>query len=212
MPEPTHSLADSVYQSLRQAIKSGRYKGGARVRERDLALELGVSRTPVREALLRLVSRGLLASAPGGLVVRELTRREVLELYASREVIEGGAAGFAAQYASPSEIANLQHLAGAFATSGQDLIQIMNANRAFHTAIYESAHNEYLVRLNNELGDSLALLRSTTFEVPGRFASAIGEHAAIVDAIVRRNSAEADHSARVHIRKSTEARLQIIEG
>ncbi|HTN63537.1 MAG TPA: GntR family transcriptional regulator [Devosia sp.] len=211
MTEQTTSRANAVYETLRGAIKDGRYAGGARLRERDIAAELGVSRTPVREALLRLVSRGLLDAAPGGLVVRDLSRRQILELYASREVLEGGVAGFAAQHASESEVANLRRLAAAFAATGGSLAGVVRANRSFHTALYEAAHNSYLVQLIGDLNDSLALLRISTFEIEGRFASAIVEHEAIVDAVARHDAAAADSSARLHIRKSTEARLQLIE-
>ena len=88
----TRSRADLVYDALRDAIWEGRFARSARVREEEVARSLGVSRTPVREALQRLQQRGLLVNRLGrGLVVAELGKREVIELYAMREILEGSA-------------------------------------------------------------------------------------------------------------------------
>ena len=89
----TRSRADFVYDSLRDAISDGRIAGGERVREEEVARNLGVSRTPVREALQRLQQRGLLEIGAGrGLVVAQLSQQQVIELYAMRQILEGSAA------------------------------------------------------------------------------------------------------------------------
>src|SRR5882724_6928753 len=107
----TRSRAEFVYESLRYAIWDGRIKKGERVREEEIARHLGVSRTPVREALQRLQQRGLLVVGGGrGLVVAELSQHQVIELYAMRQVLEGSAARFAAQRASEPEVAILYRL------------------------------------------------------------------------------------------------------
>jgi DNA-binding GntR family transcriptional regulator len=204
------SRAQSVYETLRRDIKAGIYARGSRLREEDVAETLGVSRTPVREALSRLVSRGLLEQAANGLIVRELTRTQVLELYSTREVLEGGVAGFAAQHASPFEIANLERLVKLFASAGPDMERLTAANREFHNALYQACHNEYIMRLLDELNDSLALLPVSTFEIEGRYESAIKEHKQIVAAIKARNPAKAEEAARHHIQVSITARLQLM--
>src|SRR5215470_2422704 len=107
----TRSRADFVYENLRDAISDGRIAGGERVREEEVARNLGVSRTPVREALQRLQQRGLLVVGAGrGLIVAELTHLQVVELYGMREILEGSAARFAAQHASDTEIEMLHRL------------------------------------------------------------------------------------------------------
>src|SRR3954466_7612889 len=107
----TRSRADFVYESLRDAISDGRIAGGERVREEEVARNLGVSRTPVREALQRLQQRGILILGPGrGLVVAQLSHEQVVELYAMREILEGSAARFAAMHATADEIATLYQL------------------------------------------------------------------------------------------------------
>src|SRR5215468_11463780 len=107
----TGSRADFVFETLRDAIWDGRIARGVRIREEEIARNLGVSRTPVREALQRLQQRGLLVVGAGrGLVVNELRRDQVIELYAMREILEGSSARFAAQHATEDEIAMLHRL------------------------------------------------------------------------------------------------------
>ncbi len=204
------SRANWVFESLRNGIQEGRYARGERIREEEVARALGVSRTPVREALSRLQARGLLEMAPGGLVVATLTRPQTIELYAMREILEGSAARFAAQHASPSEIANLHRLAQAFARSAGDPDKLARYNREFHGAIYEAAHNRYLMRTLDEIHDAMALLPSTTFTVAGRTEKAVEEHGRILAAIEARNPDEAEREARQHIEKAQDARLSMM--
>lgn len=183
---------------------------GDRIREEEIAGSLGVSRTPVREALTRLLSKGLLDMVPGGLAVASLTRPQILELYAMREILEGSAARFAAQHASPSEIAALGHLLWAFEQSLESSDKLAHINREFHRAIYEAAHNRYLMRTLSELQETLALLPSTTFAVEDRPEAAIKEHSRIVRAIEKRDPDLAEREARLHIQKAQEARLRLM--
>src|SRR4029079_17503775 len=151
----TRSRADFVYESLRDAISDGRIAGGERVREEEVARNLGVSRTPVRVALQRLQQRGILVHGPGrGLVVAQLGHEQVVELYAMREILEGSAARFAAQHATAGEIATLYQLQEELRTAeGDDMLHI-TLNRRFHQAIYEAAHNRYLMQTLESLLDS----------------------------------------------------------
>ena len=99
--EHNGSRADFVYHTLRNAIWEGRFAQGERIREEDIAGSLGVSRTPVREALQRLQRRGLLVVRPGrGFAVAELSNKQIFDLYATREILEGSAARHAAQHAT----------------------------------------------------------------------------------------------------------------
>jgi DNA-binding GntR family transcriptional regulator len=204
------SRGEFVYRALRDAIQDGQLKQGTRIREDVVARSLGVSRTPVREALLRLQTRGLLELAPGrGLVVVEISKPQLMELYAMREVLEGGAARFAAQHASESEIATLRHLLEEFRQAGDDPAKLAKINRSFHVAIYQAAHNRYLVTALNDLGDAMALLRDTTFSVQGRPKIALKEHRAIVTAIEQRQPDAAEAAARQHIQAAQRARISL---
>ena len=204
------SRAEVVFQALLGAIKKGQYSGGQRIREEEVARLLGVSRTPVREALSRLQSRGLLEIAPGGLVVTQLSRSQIIELYAMREILEGSAARFAAQHAAPSEVASLKHISRRFEREFGDPIRLARINRELHEGIYEAAHNRYLLRTLSELHDSLALLANPTFSFAGRAELAAEEHARIISAIEKRNADQAERLAREHIKMAQEVRLTMM--
>jgi DNA-binding GntR family transcriptional regulator len=195
----TGSRADFVFDTLRDAIWDGRIARGVRVREEEIARNLGVSRTPVREALQRLQQRGLLMVGAGrGLVVAELTHHQVLELYGMREILEGSAARFAAQHATETEVAILNRLQRDLRQVKTDPLAIVRLNRQFHQAIYHAAHNQYLVQALESLNDSLALLNHTTFRMPKRRESD-EEHRRIVLAIEKHDPDLAEQAARAHI-------------
>lgn len=205
------SRGEYVYQELRNAIQEGRYRQGERIREEDIAKSMGVSRTPVREALRRLQTRGLLEFAPGrGLGVAELSKQQVLELYALRELLEGAAARLAAQHATPTEVAYLRHMLSEFRQVGNNPKRLAQINQAFHRAICDAAHNRYMLQSLNDLGDALALLQDTTFSLKGRPQTADIEHTAIVDAIEKRDADAAEMAAREHIRQAQKMRMQML--
>lgn len=208
------SRADFVYSSLRAFIRDGRLRPGDRLRETEVADRLGVSRTPVREALRRLESEGLVAyAARRGLIVAELDQQQVTELYALRVILEGGAARLAAQHASEVEVRALRAIVARHAdVPPEDLATHVQLNRLFHQAIYQAARNRYLLVALNSLQDSLALLRETTYAAPGRPAAALQEHLEIADAIERRDAAAAEAAARHHIHMGERARLYLLFG
>jgi len=205
----TRSRGDFVYESLRDAIWDGRIAVGERVREEEIARDLGVSRTPVREALQRLHQRGLLVFGAGrGLTVASLSQHQVLQLYAMREILEGSAARFAAQHATAPEIAILWRLQKELCKADNDAMALVALNRRLHQAIYEAAHNQYLLQTLGVLHDSLALLHSTTFLVPSRRLESDEEHRQIVEAIEQHNADRAEEAAREHIRQAQRTRFE----
>jgi len=207
------SLGEGVHSQLKEAIREGRYSPGERIREAEVADWLNVSRTPVREAFRRLQSDGLIVLTPWrGAQVAELDRNQVVELYAMRRVLEGAAAGFAAQHATDAEIDFLIELLRQDEVAKGNPTARANLNRLFHETLYTAARNSYLLKASNALADSLALLRSTTYEVPGRPDTARQEHLLIVNAIKEGNSDKADLLARGHIEKATQARLALLFG
>ncbi|MDO9440127.1 MAG: GntR family transcriptional regulator [Beijerinckiaceae bacterium] len=200
-----------VYRRICAAMRSGALRPGDRLREEDVARQLGVSRTPVREALGRLLARGLVESSAGrGLVVRNLSTGEVIELYAMREIIEGAAASLAAQQASLPEIANLLDIAGEFRASLDDAQALARCNRRLHEAIYRAAKNRYFDSASRELQDAIALVGPTTYTLQDRPLSAAEEHDQIVKAISKRDATLAEHLARAHIREALRTRLKVL--
>lgn len=204
------SRGSRVYDALLERIRLGDLKPGTRVREEDIATLLGVSRTPVREALGRLQARGLVHQVQGGLAIVELSRSRIMELYAMRGILEGAAARFAAENASPGDLDLIRLAASRFIEDNSDADSLAATNMKFHSAIYSAAHNLYLTRMLDDLNDSLALLPQTTFVVEGRNVSAVAEHKAILTAIDARDADRAEEAARLHIRQALKVRLTLM--
>ncbi len=204
----TGSRADFVYQSLRNAIWEGHFAQGERIREEDVASLLGVSRTPVREGLQRLQARGLLIVRPGrGFAVAQLSNKQIYDLYAVREILEGSAARFAAQHATETEVAVLYQLQKQLSKEGHHLPTLVSLNRQFHQHIYEATHNQYLLETLDTLNDSMALLQNLTFLMPSRHGQSDIEHLRIVRAIEKRDPDSAEKAARQHIQQAHRYRL-----
>jgi len=205
------SLGKSAYDSLKELIASGDLLPGSRVREIELAERLGVSRTPIREALRRLEAEGLLTHAPhAGLVVAKLDHQAVIELYAMREVLEGTAARFAARHASEAEVQELRELVASEMEGSHEPMHLVRLNQALHGALYRAGHNRYLLRSLHALGNAMMLLGGTTLAIPSRSETAHEEHLAIVSAIEKRDADAAEEAAREHIRNAQRARLRLL--
>ena len=205
------SRADYVYQWLREQMRSGGFSPGDRLREVELAVRLGVSRTPIREAIRRLASDGLVEGAPSrGVMFIRLDKQQVREIYSLRAVLEGAAARLAAQHASEGEIALMRELIGSVEDVGNSPETHGRNNRILHQAICEAAHNRYLMQALTQLSDSLGLLPGTTFQIPGRPAEARKEHLAIVAAIEKRDADEAERLARLHIQLAGQVRFRMM--
>lgn len=206
---PHATRGQSAYRAILDAIRAGIYKPGDRLREEEVAQRIGVSRTPVREAMGRLQEKGLLESASGrGLAVAVLNMQQVFELYAIRQEMEGLVARFAAQHATEVEIDNLVRINNEFGAA-TDPRRAAEFNRVFHARLYDAARNRYLHMAVEELQETIALLPLTTFVAPGRIEVAHGEHVRIIEAIRNRDVAAAQEAGAEHIRKALSTRLSI---
>ena len=207
-PRPgDQQLGEFAYMRLRNDIRGGTLLPGSRLRETELADRLQVSRTPVREALKRLESEGLVVfSQPRGMTVTELSAGQVLELYAMREILEGAAARFAAEHASAFEIESLKHLVAQHSSIRTPEEAYQN-NRRIDESIASAAHNVYLLKALNVLQDAVSLLGPTTYTVPGRIKLGLNEIANVVKAIANRDPDEAESAARSAVRAAGAVRL-----
>lgn len=202
---------EHAYRHIRAAIQAGELKPGERLREVELAESIGLSRTPIREALARLESEGLVIhDASRGIMVAELDYSMVTELYYMREVLEGTAARLSAQHASEVEISILEDLCrqyeGAIKTG--DEAALASSNRRFHDTLYRCSHNRYLINMLTVLHDALSLLGSTTLRSPERAAQTLSEHEAVVAAVQKRDPEAAELALRAHIRAAQKVRMQ----
>jgi DNA-binding GntR family transcriptional regulator len=202
---------EHAYRRIRSAIQAGELKPGERLREMELAESIGLSRTPVREALARLESEGLVThDANRGIMVAELDYSMVTELYYMREVLEGTAARLAARHASEVEMSILEDLCRQYeaATQTGDEATLAASNRRFHDTLYRCSHNRYLGNMLTVLHDALSLLGSTTLRSKERAAETLAEHRAVVDAVKARDADAADLALRNHIRAAQKVRMQ----
>src|SRR5919112_4009206 len=197
------SRSQNAYNQLKEEIARGRVARGQRLRELEIAARLGISRTPVREALQRLQADGLVKHVPHiGAVVAELDHQAIIELYEMREVLEGTAARNAARRASDAEVQELADLVAHELDYSQDPEALARLNRAFHAALYQAGHNRFLLQSLGALSNAMVLLGPTTLSVENRSVTAHDEHLTIVRAVAARNPDEAEEAARLHIRNA----------
>jgi len=204
-------LGDVAYGRLRDAIVANELKPGDRVSEYKVAEWLNISRTPAREGLRRLEAEGFLTAIPRrGLVVASVDDEALYELYAAREVLEGGAAAMAARNATDAEIAALQQMVAAESAMTDSPEMMFEHNRLFHQFIYRAARNRYLTKYLHSIYDTLAATRSiSTMRIAARREAVLLEHRALVAAIARRDEAAASRLAAEHVRAALTARMEI---
>ena len=204
------SLGDFAYRTMREAIRSGKFRSGEHLREADVAKWLNISRTPVREAFHRIVSEGLLTNGPwNGVMVADLDAQQLVQLYAVRAALEGTAAALAAQHATKAEVQRLFQIATCEARAKNDPAKLVIINSELHQTLYAAAHNRYLLQSITTVVDALGLLRHSTFVLPGSIELAHREHLQIIRAIRDRKSAEAERLAREHVHHALAMRLEL---
>ncbi|MDX9871744.1 MAG: GntR family transcriptional regulator [Clostridia bacterium] len=206
-------LGEMVYESLRDAIANQVLKPGERLMEMDLADEMGVSRTPVREAIRKLELEGYVVMLPRkGAYVAGLSVKDINEVFEIRGALESLAAGLAAQRATDGEIEEMQRdlalEANHFETS--DLLKTIEVDTRFHEMIFSAAKNNRLLAMVKELREQVQRFRTTTLAVPGRMKFALDEHREIVEAIASRDTEKAQRVAREHIESAEAALLEVI--
>jgi DNA-binding GntR family transcriptional regulator len=184
---------------------------GAQIQEVELAQQLAMSRTPVREALAMLEAEGLVSTnSRRERTITKLDYHDLTQLYVVREALESTAAAEAASHASEMEIAGLQEMLRIEEKILDEPDKLVIHNRHFHEALYLCSHNRYLVRMLEHVGHSLFLLRPMGRVGPERRQTALAEHRAIVQAIEVRDAARAAESVRLHVRRSQEARVKLL--
>jgi DNA-binding GntR family transcriptional regulator len=195
------------------AIERGDFKPGDRLVESELAEMLSVSRTPVREALQRLETQGMLSRDGRSLVVASLDHNQLAELYAVRSELEGLAARLAARHATDEEIRVLRSMVDEDRTLlGGDPRALSKANKRFHKLIHLSSHNRFLVQQLDLVHRAMALMATTSFAAEGRDLVALQEHDQIVRAIEARDGDGAYQALRAHISMAFETRLRVDAG
>jgi DNA-binding GntR family transcriptional regulator len=201
---------NSAYARLLAELREGRLNPGDRLRETELAERLGMSRTPVREAIRQLEADGIVTHVPRqGASIRSLEYAEVMELYEMRSVLEGTAARLAARAASDIEIEELVEMNQQMKTLG-NAPEAFILNRQFHAALLDAAKNRFLARSIHALQRALMILGPTTLTEPDRAEKAVEEHFGVLDAIKARDGALAEAAMRAHIEAAQRVRVRAL--
>ena len=198
-----------AYSLILEAIDSGLYRPGDRLVESELAERFGVSRTPVREALQRLETQSLLTRDGRSLIVASLDHNQMAELYAVRSELEGLAARLAARHATVEEVQVLRDMVQEDRALLDNPTALSRANRRFHKMIHLASHNRFLVQQLDLVHRSMALMAVTSLAAQGRGRDALAEHAAIVEAVARRDEDAAYQTLRDHISVAFVTRLKL---
>lgn len=195
-------LRELVCETIRQAIIDGTFSPGERLMEIQMADEMGVSRTPVREAIRKLELEGFVVMIPRrGTYVADISIKDITEIYEIRTSLDVLAAGLAAERITDDELEALnrmlveigQHIAD------NNMEKIVEIDTAFHDILYQASRNERLCSIINNLREQLTGIRSRSMSYPGRLVETMDEHRSLVDCIAARNVEAAQEAARVHI-------------
>jgi DNA-binding GntR family transcriptional regulator len=201
------SITDLVCETLRSSIVSGRYPPGMQLKEREVALEIGVSTTPVKAALQRLAIEGLVTSVPmRGSFVAENLDTQLAEFGLIRAALEGSAAYLAALKATEDDVERLRVQIETMRrfTESRDLERLIGANAAFHDIIHEVAGNATLRQITDMVRHYDAVTRPKVLADERQMARGLVDHESIFHAIEAHDAAEADARMRAHVLRSTD--------
>jgi len=206
------AASQAVYETVRTLILSGALAAGGRLGAEEFAKQLGVSRTPVREAFLRLEAERLVERHNSrNLVVASVDAEEILETYVVRIAMEGLSARLAAESARPQDIADLRWLNGRFreASEAGDVPAMAKRNLEFHEAIGKAGHNGFLLGLLSTVHDRVRRFPGTTLSRPDHASLAVKEHDDIIAAIQARDPELADQLSREHMTHALKVRIEM---
>lgn len=195
------SLRDEVLEKVKEYILKGHYAPGQRIVIDALAKDLGVSATPVREALHYLAARGLLCVEPHkGFTVKKWGRKEIEDLLLLRMYLEKLAVRLFIERGSEQDFATLKQVVEKMeeASKAGNLEELLKLNSQFHTTIVKGSGNDELCRMMDELGEKLYRVRVLSLSYPGRISQSYQEHLAIFSAIRKRDIQEAENKVKEH--------------
>lgn len=206
-------LRDVVFNTLREAILRGDLQPGERLMELQLAAKLGVSRTPIREAIRMLEQEGLAVTVPRkGAEVAKMTLKGMEDVLEIRGALDEFAVQLACERITEEQLLELKKRKQDFEVSlkSGDVKQIAEADVHFHDVIYEATENPKLVILLNNLREQIYRYRIEYIKEAENHPVLIREHEAIYDALVKRNREEARLSIREHVENQATAVKEVI--
>lgn len=201
-----NSLSEQVFKALQDEILNGTLAPGDALIELRICDSLGVSRTPVREAIGKLELEGLVRTIPNkGAVVIGITDKDIGDIYTIRMYIEGLAAKWSAQHITPEQLEQLRNIIELqeFYVSRNDFVQVWQLDTRFHELIYISCNSPVLKNTLTSFHHYIQKARELSIEKPGRAEPSVQEHRAIFDALEKRDGDLAEKLIAEHINNAT---------
>ena len=207
-------LRDVVFNTLRQAILKGELKPGERLMEIQLANKLGVSRTPVREAIRKLELEGLVLMIPRkGAEVAEITRQDMEDVLEVRTALEELAVKDACDHITDAQLSELKKASNEFKKAlleGKDLVTCADADMHFHNVILSATNNRRLIQMLNNLSEQMYRYRVEYLKDDGIYPRLIEEHQKMYDALKAKDQELAVSYVEKHLHNQAEAVKKII--
>lgn len=210
----TETVAARIYGAVKEQIMDGRYAPGARITEQHIAAKFSTSRTPVREAMRRLVADGFAVFKPNsGTLVRQWSQAEVRQIFELRVMVEGEIAGHAATGITAAEVEELLRLQDGIESGGPDTgaantARIAPLNREFHRVIARASHNDRLVSMLANAIEVPIVQQTFRRYSPQRLARSFSHHRELIDALSAHDSAWAKAVMSSHIHSAKQTLLQ----
>lgn len=197
-----YSLRGRVFNKIREDILAGAYRENEELKELTIATELGVSRTPVREALRQLELEGLVSIIPNkGAYVTGITSKDIHDIYMIRSYLEGLCAKWACEHITEPQIEALDEVLylSDFHARRSHFDQLVDLDNKFHDLIYKASGSKILNHVLSDFHHYVERIRKITLSMPVRAEKSSKEHAAILDAIKQRDGELAEKLAHEHI-------------
>lgn len=197
-----YSLRGKVFNKLREDILSGKYKQDEELKESSIGAELGISRTPVREALRQLELEGLVTIIPNkGAYVSGISEKDIQDIYTIRSYLEGLCAKWACEHITKAQIDELEEIIylSEFHAKKENHQQILELDNKFHQILYESSSSKILNHMLTDFHHYVQRVRKVTLAHKPRVNNSNKEHEAILEAIKEGNCEKAEQLATKHI-------------
>lgn len=201
-----NSLRGRVFTQLQEDILNGKYQSGDNLIETKLSEELGVSRTPIREAIRQLELEGLAQSIPNkGAIVKGVSKQDIEDIYTIRMMIEGLAARWATEKITPQELEELKEAMELeeFYTLRNDTEHLMKLDSRFHDIIFKASKSKPLMHTLSTFHHYVQTARTASFKTPGRALKVLEEHKSILQAVIEGDAEKAERLTTEHVRNAS---------
>ena len=207
------NAAETAYAVLREAIVTNTLKPGTRLLAEELAKRLGISKTPVREAFRKLQAENLISVSPGNaLTVKAITEEQLIEIYYTREALEGMAARLAAENSGTIEQARLRAIYEEMKSPGvlANMRRLRELTGEFQLALFRASRNSTIYELLKRLQEQIRQYSGTTLSHEGRAKEVLAYSKALLAAVEKRDSDAAERIARANRRRTLELRIRML--